>query len=833
MSPTRSCRPRAVVVLLFVLLLPLGYSSSELAFAQAPGAAPQPIIDPLGDPLPNGARFRLGTLRFRPPSGVDDLALSPDEKTVVTIDDELIAWDTASGKARWQVKTAEHGIRLPGASYGTRPLAFTPDSEQFYTPGPSGRIVVWNTLTGERQELPIQPAGEVVAAGGILNGREGGYRAIDVSGDGQTLALGGAGGVIVIRGSDGRGFEIVNAPKEALEINAGDRLRFGGHYSFARFSPDAKTLAVVTSDTPDVIRVVDAENGRELGRINLKAWLVRLAYSSDGQRIVTTERDSAVRMYDVASKESIWSHVVQLDDPHENYTSAVAFSPDHRIVAVCATDEIIHLIDAQSGQEIGVLRGHAWYPWAVAFTADSKTLYSSGWDGAVRRWDVATRKQLALPEGVWGTAVSAASPDGKTLAYQDGWGVVHLVNAENGVEQRKFELQDTKYSRLVFSPDGSQLAGGGGLGADLQVHVWDLANGQVVHRWTWPRGRDPKSSVESLRFSHDGKQLAAAVFRQSSAYLWNLATDKQVAQIEHKQIYGLSFGPNGELVTAGWDSVIRFWDGETGTLREELDLKPVFPNDDELRMYTVCHAPEGGLLATAHLQGTVRVWQADQMALRTQFQVDGRFIGGAIRFSPDGLWLATGSMNGSVALWDAATGENVWSLGRHAGYVYQVDFGRDSRRLLTGGADGVCYQWDLRPSDVVPNGDPQALWNDLAGKGGKAAYRGMWSLIALSNRAVPLIAEKLQPVMLLVDPDRALTDDSVEERLHAEGLQKRLAAGEKEVQRTLTARRALSVLAQIDSPASVELLKSLIAQNPTGDVGRLAAAALKRTASQQ
>ena len=41
----------------------------------------------------------------------------------------------------------------------------------------------------------------------------------------------------------------------------------------------------------------------------------------------------------------------------------------------------------------------------------------------------------------------------------------------------------------------------------------------------------------------------------------------------------------------------------------------------DLRMYAVCYAPEGGVIATAHLDGMVRIWQADEMLLRTQFQV--------------------------------------------------------------------------------------------------------------------------------------------------------------------------------------------------------------------
>ena len=61
--------------------------------------------DSLGDPLPAGARLRLGTLRFRPPSSVVELALSPDEKTIVTAGRELIAWDATTGKELWRAES--------------------------------------------------------------------------------------------------------------------------------------------------------------------------------------------------------------------------------------------------------------------------------------------------------------------------------------------------------------------------------------------------------------------------------------------------------------------------------------------------------------------------------------------------------------------------------------------------------------------------------------------------------------------------------------------------------------------------------------------------------
>ena len=156
---------------------------------------------------------------------------------------------------------------------------------------------------------------------------------------------------------------------------------------------------MVTSDKPEEVRLYDAETGRELRKVALASRLVRLAFSPDGKQLATTERDSAVRLYDVETGNRAWSHVVKLTNIYENYTSAVAFSPDGKILAACATDNRIYLMNPSTGEEIAQLTGHHWYPWALAFTANSKMLYSSGWDPAIRRWDVAARKQLALPAG--------------------------------------------------------------------------------------------------------------------------------------------------------------------------------------------------------------------------------------------------------------------------------------------------------------------------------------------------------------------------------------------------------------------------------------------------
>src|SRR4029079_14995268 len=127
-------------------------------------------------------------------------------------------------------------------------------------------------------------------------------------------------------------------------------------------------------------------------------------------------------------------------------------------------------------------------------------------------------------------------------------GTLRLVDPASGKEQRTIERAGIGYSQLAFSANSHQLAGGGSSDDKVHVAVWNVDNGKLLHHWEWPKGSDPHSTVESLAFSHDGDRLAAAVFRQSAAYLWDLKTEQQIARLSHNEIYGLSFSPNGETL---------------------------------------------------------------------------------------------------------------------------------------------------------------------------------------------------------------------------------------------------------------------------------------------
>lgn len=787
-------------------------------------------VDTLGDPLPKAALLRLGTLRFQHPSSVRDIALAPNDEVIITIGGRfLIAWDTTTGQELWRTDPNNFGVVRSGAAYGVRSVVFDPDGESFYVPG-AGKINRWNTRTGTLESISITRSFEF---GRMLAGPAR-AASIDVAPDGEAFAVGSSKDLIVVDRKGKQQFVVRNEPKASIDemkIDR-DRLVFGGHYSYAVFSPDGNSLAAVMSQAPKTLRLLDAKSGQDIRSIPLTSWLVRMAFLPSGTHIVTTERDSSIRCYDIETGEQAWAKVLEPAANAESYTSAVTCSADGRWVAAGApmgSDQWIYLLDAQTGVQKSILKGHAWKPWCVSFTSNSQTLYSAGWDGPIRKWDVDTGEQLPPPEGVRGSSVVAASPDGSRIAYADDLGTIRVVDPTDGNEIGQYRSENVRFGKLEFSGDGRYLAAGGSSGSeDLTVFVVDVLENHVAQRWDWPRGRDPHSSIECFSFTPDGTRLATAVFRQSQAYLWDLESGKQIAELPHRSIYGLSFSADSKtLATAGWDKAVRRWDAATGEERETTYMSDVLPNEGDLRMYTVSYSPAGDIAATAHLDGMVRIWDAESFELKHQFKIEGRFIYGSIRFSPDGLWLATGSMRGDVQLWDPYTGETMWNVGQHQSYAYTVDFGKDSRSLVSGGADDVGYLWNLVPEALETRSDMPSLWQDLGSEEPATAYAAFWHLAQGNEQAVDFLSTKLQAIEVVLDLQKNLADLEEKQASRRRQLTKRLAEKDDSAELLRRVRRGISILGQIGSERALAAIEQLLSTSPSEEIQKLARDALR------
>src|SRR5262249_74460 len=212
---------------------------------------------------PDGALLRLGSLRFKHPNSAHDLALSPDGKIVITAGNrQYIAWDAATGKQLW-AKSQPSSAIMSGSFAGENVLAFTPDGQRLITPVRGNAIAVWEIKMGQHEVLTLK---------GIRALPEAQISAVDVAADGKSLAIGN-GDAVYLTDFDGNVRKKI--PNEnTVPRDQNDRLLFHimmqAGYSFARFSPDGKTLAV-TSNQAKILRLYDPASGEERKQIELTA----------------------------------------------------------------------------------------------------------------------------------------------------------------------------------------------------------------------------------------------------------------------------------------------------------------------------------------------------------------------------------------------------------------------------------------------------------------------------------------------------------------------------------------------------------------------------------
>jgi WD40 repeat protein len=563
------------------------------------------VIDRDGSPKVFDVRTGLDKVPIRAPSALVKVKLSADGRFLVGVgrDKHARVWHTANGKELYDYLMTD-----PTA----REIDLSLDGKQLLA-----------SATAEGELLVLYRAGEEKPL--VLNKVNSGFNRLQgaLSPDGKVAAVAVAGNYIELydttTGNVLRWLRSRSAAERVTFSPDGDQLAVGERTGLVTLWRLPLPLLPLPADQPSAAQeLVQTAAGQPLAR-NLKgheAAIEALAFTADGRKLISIDRDKTARCWDVGDQEE--SRVLQKG----RGLDGLSYSPDGRWLAVASLGDGIWLHDLTfTHPPRSLTRGSR----RVVFSPDGRTI-AAGPDHRVTLWDAKTGELLAtLAEadpaehdpvnGFTNLGALVFSPDGRWLAAGIGGVFNHSVDAPQKVmvfdvaqrKQHRTFATPTQVSAVAFSADGKLLAAAGHNGT---VWLWDTSSRDEIGRWQGPAG----THYGSILFLSGGQvdeagrpgDLLATGSTSGRIDLWDVSTRALARQL-HGHIALVSFmalSPDGRtLATASCDRSIKLWD--TGTGRELRTL-----GREEGWIHTLGFSPDGNTLASGGQLGLLRLWEA-------------------------------------------------------------------------------------------------------------------------------------------------------------------------------------------------------------------------------
>lgn len=182
-------------------------------------------------------------------------------------------------------------------------------------------------------------------------------------------------------------------------------------------------------------------------------------------------------------------------------------------------------------------------------------------------------------------------------------------------------------------------------------------------------------SADSVCWSPDGSWLAIA--NGPTVRLYHFSSDgaefERVLIGHSNTVKSVQFSAQGDrIATASLDGTVRIWDSEG---RKQL----VYDGHEE-PVSDVCWHPNGQQLASACLDGSVRIWTIEGRTLAVMRDHDAPV--NAVAWNPNGQILASGCENKVIRYWNP-DGEPGPVIEAHIGPVRALKWNREGTRLLS------------------------------------------------------------------------------------------------------------------------------------------------------
>jgi len=290
---------------------------------------------------------------------------------------------------------------------------------------------------------------------------------------------------------------------------------------------------------------------------------------------------------------------------------------------------------------------------ALAFAPNGAMYYTVGDDGLVQTWATETGATLGVIAAA-GKPITAVALTANGVLTVNDKALTHWNPSQPWTLERTIGNADDpsiladRVLALEFSPDGSQLASGGGEPSRTgEVKIWNPADGKLIKALT-----DPHSdTVFAVRWSPEGDKLA----------------------------------------TSGADRFMKIFDAKTGSLIRAFE-------GHTHHVLAVAWHQNGRVLSTGSADNTIKVWDLRTGEQKRTIQGFSKEIT-SLNYLADTPRVIAGGGDNVIKVTNVDSGANEKSLSGSPDFIYAAAASADGKTIVGGGQDGILRIWEGAKND--------------------------------------------------------------------------------------------------------------------------------------
>lgn len=321
-------------------------------------------------------------------------------------------------------------------------------------------------------------------------------------------------------------------------------------------------LALIALIIVSIYSVIDSALNPDQIRIQGTMYTGDIEFSPDGAMLVATFYDrnqssGFIPFLDAQSGQQI--------KKIEGYVPMLlSFSPDGSQLAVSSWDNLVHLFDGDSGEEIYSLPNYN----IAHFLPDNNTLLLRNQVRGITNqvaWFDTTSQQETASTPIEARAIPDLSPDRSILAVVDG-NLLTLLSTADLTQTRNPIRFNIQLDDAAFSPDNRLVA----VTNSSQIQIWDVRKRERIHVIALDFVPSPGSGITTdLEFSPDGETLAYTMNQE--LVLVDMQTFETKVRTDFSEtalfpVSNLVFSPDSSQIALSITHALVMVDAKTGAI---------------------------------------------------------------------------------------------------------------------------------------------------------------------------------------------------------------------------------------------------------------------------